>query len=492
MTTARRDHRGNKRIDEEASLQLVEIEILEDRRRQDDVARLSRELNGACTAAVTAHQVAALLEAEGLNDRIVKQRYGRDGVFALAEELYDEVPLRRDPEPVEPPPVVSEIAEVPAAALVMRGPMYLVPLLFFMAASTVFEGAAMLTAGLLALFLGWSWNQGTGALVYRLIGRGDVPGAKAMALGGLAVGVPLITLLVASVSWGVFGDVVEPALFAAGQTMYLLGAAVLLTFGLDRYLYLAVTPGVFMVLTYAFLDRIPAWVPVAGAVTVPVFIVLLVLVGTQGRRWRSLKTLRKTDIRIAVGLGTLGLLWAVLIGLAALSILDTGNVVATVSIAAAGMVLTMGIAEWQILSYRRWVSNLLIHTGDINRFARSARRSYVRMNQLTFLIVTATSAFIATVAYGLGWVETAGLILTIGFVFLGLAFISGLLLVTAGRLSIPIVWSAFVALELAAVLVIFTPDATASAVLYAGACLVLFVGLFSCAVNRVGKPVAHR
>ena len=68
--------------------------LISERRSGDAVDALSREMNDACTRAVSHHQIAALLEAEGLNDRIVRERYARPSVFALAAELYERVPLR--------------------------------------------------------------------------------------------------------------------------------------------------------------------------------------------------------------------------------------------------------------------------------------------------------------------------------------------------------------------------------------------------------------
>ncbi len=60
------------------------------------VARLSR--------AVEPLQVAAILESEGLNDRIARDRYGHPDVFSLAEAAYSRMTVRGRDLPRRPRP----------------------------------------------------------------------------------------------------------------------------------------------------------------------------------------------------------------------------------------------------------------------------------------------------------------------------------------------------------------------------------------------------
>ena len=64
------------------------------RRSSSPLDRLSRRLNRVCSTAVDPYQIAAMLESDGLNDRIAREEYGFTDVFELADALYRRVPGR--------------------------------------------------------------------------------------------------------------------------------------------------------------------------------------------------------------------------------------------------------------------------------------------------------------------------------------------------------------------------------------------------------------
>ncbi|WNB86351.1 hypothetical protein [Cellulomonas sp. ATA003] len=69
---------------------------VEDDRRDltSSVAQLSRTYNELCTQAVDSFEIAAGLEAAGINDRIARMVYNSASVFDLADTLYAMVPRR--------------------------------------------------------------------------------------------------------------------------------------------------------------------------------------------------------------------------------------------------------------------------------------------------------------------------------------------------------------------------------------------------------------
>ena len=103
------------------------VELVRERRSGEPMNRLSRRVDGACRRALDAHEIAASLEAEGLNDRIAQERFAHPDIFSLADELHQRVPpqpviaLAEGPQPTTAAPRTS--------ALVMRGPVYLLPIL---------------------------------------------------------------------------------------------------------------------------------------------------------------------------------------------------------------------------------------------------------------------------------------------------------------------------------------------------------------------------
>lgn len=473
------------------SSQLIDFPIFADRRSSHPIDRLSRELNEACTTAVTAHQIAALLEAEGLNDRIVQERYARSGVFSLAVDLYSRVPLRRSGNL----PAETDRNEVGAQrstlALVMRGPIYLVPVLFFIAAGELLQRERMLWAGLLALLFAWAWNQGFGALVHRLIGRGNVPGAHRLSRLSLAAGTTLIPFTVWAVSVKEFGDG-SVVLFAAGQTAYLIAAATLLTFGKDRLLILMLFPGVAVVLTSFVIPSVPDRAVVAATITTLSLVVLAMFwISKDGNRSR-VPRMTRIDVSIIGFHAVLGAVWAMLIGLAGFSIIGTSGVVGMVSLAAAPMVLTMGVAEWQLLQLRRNIRTLLITTEDPEEFARRARIGFARSTAIFSSTLIVVAVLISLGAYLSGAIAGPGVMLAFGFVWLGTAFFAGLALVSMGRIVIPLSGSIFLAVVMAFLLVTTSYGSLAAAGLYAVGCFGLCVALVAAVSVVIPKAVAHR
>ena len=122
---------------------------LQDRRSTAPVDVLSRRLNGVCTHAVGPLELAAALEAQGINDAISREKYGCDDVFSLAAELYTRVPLRISANAARQRSLQS------TATSIARGALFALPGLFFLLVAPVFRSPLAAVAVLTAVTVGW-------------------------------------------------------------------------------------------------------------------------------------------------------------------------------------------------------------------------------------------------------------------------------------------------------------------------------------------------
>lgn len=207
----------------------------------DPVAELAERLAAACSAAVHPDEIAAVLESEGLTDEQITGRYGHPDLFSLARELFETVPRRfPEPEPVDDP------WRVDVWRCVLRGLTFALPGVAYVLGGRWAGGddgpfgVSRAVAGWGAAALcGWGWNQALAhrAHLHLLVHR---PRAAARCLvTGAAAGACLATLAAAAVS----GPARLPALaFAAGQSVYVASATVLLVLGRERSLLHVLTP----------------------------------------------------------------------------------------------------------------------------------------------------------------------------------------------------------------------------------------------------------
>ncbi|GBQ04203.1 hypothetical protein SSP531S_56950 [Streptomyces spongiicola] len=220
----------------------------------DPVGELAGRLDDFVAAAVHPDEVAALLESDGLTDEQIRRRYGHDDSFALAEDLYARVE-RRFPRTGDPPPGPGSPALL---GCLLRGLLFTLPGLGHVLAAPVLAGGGTAHAPLLAAALaGWAWNQALAHRAYTWLGLGDRPAAARALLRGAPVGVVLGTAAAAAVAPAA-PDHGPALLFAAGQSLYLAAATVLLVLGRERVLLAALLPLVGGAL-YTALQPMPGW-----------------------------------------------------------------------------------------------------------------------------------------------------------------------------------------------------------------------------------------
>ncbi len=199
--------------------------------RPDPVTELADRLDDFVAAAVHPDEIAALLESDGLTDDLIRERYGADNSFALAEKLYTRVP-RRPPEPRRAPANPWQMGLLPC---LLRGITFALPGLGYVLAAPFLGPSATLPLLTAALFA-WAWNQGVAHRAYLWLGMGDKRAARSALLRGGATGAVLGTVTAAP-----FAST-APLLAAAAQSCYLGAATALLVLGRERALLTALLP----------------------------------------------------------------------------------------------------------------------------------------------------------------------------------------------------------------------------------------------------------
>jgi hypothetical protein len=332
------------------------------RRSQHPIDLLSRRLNAVCVNAVSPLEIAAALEMDGITDSVAKETYGVSDVFALAEELYQRVPFRD--RPAAQPAAVAAPAKVNFVySDVARGLLYLC--IGMLTPAFGGFGADATTTGLIISSVGaWAWSQSMARVGYVLLGRSQSQDARVALRMYLLVGVALITAISwgVSVSMGVSYEVVFVTFFEA---CYSLAAVIYFTLGEDEALWRFAGPGFALgggflaVRTFGFA---PTWLPTDASALEAVMVVLVVVgafriasLGKQGRRFlQPIRiNLNFADIVQTLPFSLYGLLCA--------SLLATDSIVArfvpqlgthTSGLSLIPLVLSMGVAEWQLRLYR--------------------------------------------------------------------------------------------------------------------------------------------
>ncbi|GGM56184.1 hypothetical protein GCM10012275_29110 [Longimycelium tulufanense] len=335
----------------------------------DPAHQLAHQMEQTCANAVDPLEIAAALEADGINDRSARERFRRPDVFALARELFAVVP-RNPAEPQrEPCPW-----QVQPLTHMTRGVLFALPGACYVALTPLFFGPVQLTLLVVALVASWSAGQGLAYLGWSRLGQLDRGGAMlVLRKGFLLLSGILVTGLVGMAA--LTGAELGVVALAAGLVVYLLAATVLLVLGAEWQLMSVLLPLVAVCLTYLVLGRpfsLSGWVGGVSA-TCLIAIALLALRNTRGGPPAKRGSLRARDSVRALPHVLFGVLAAgmVLLATGGLPAADGPSVPST----AVSLSLSMGIAEWLLTGYRQHTYDLLGRCQGIGEFSRQARVS---------------------------------------------------------------------------------------------------------------------
>jgi hypothetical protein len=408
------------------------------------VTDLCADFADVCASAVDPLEIASALEFDGLSDQLIRDRYGYGDVFALASEMYVQVPRQPDePAPAPDPWPVSRLQPL------LHGLLYGLPAVCFPAAAALLAGPGLHPALITALLAAWAASQGLAALGYQRLGRStDRDQARRLLRAGMVAALLLITAIMAGTALLVHARL-PVVIFGVGEGAYMLGACVLLVLGAEKWLLAALAPGVVGSVAFLALGRPPglehaAW---AALAIPPVLAVAAALVATRtpGTPLGRLATLRglvtAAELRGAVPAAAFGLVAAGLLAYPVVTAVpghpgvNAGALLATLPLS-----LSMGAAEWSMLAYRRRTRSLLHSSTDLRAFGRRARlmlAGAVGQYLLAAVVLTAAAALIATRT---GLVRPSPLLLPelIVYLVLGCALFLALALQALGLRGVPL------------------------------------------------------
>ncbi|MFD9035743.1 hypothetical protein ACFVZW_32050 [Streptomyces sp. NPDC059567] len=425
----------------------------------DPIGELADRLDALAAGAVHPDEIAAILESDGMTDDHIRLTYGRADSFALAEDLYARVE-RRHPQPEAPPTGPWHTGLV---ACLLRGLVFALPGLAYVLAAPLLAGPGKgpLLASAVA---GWVWNQALAHRAYSWLGLGD-RGAAARAL---LLGAPTGALLGSAVALAAAGPGAwRVVVFAAGQSLYLGAATVLLVLGRERALLCALLP---------LAGAVPAfWYDLPHALRSGLLLLSLAATVTfaaivlrPGPRPRSGPPLVASLPYGLFGLGTgLLVLYA-----------GVGDALVTGAAPVVALTLSMGPAEWLLHRFRRETLSGLRTLTSARAFRRAAAGTLAHCLG-AYLAVLLALASVGTLLWP-GAPALDGLRL-LGLLLVGIVLWLALLLQAFGAVR-----SAAAVCTLAAVAQMLTPTAGPVAAGVAATVLAVLAGAL------LVRPTAHR
>jgi hypothetical protein len=435
---------------------------------------LAERFRAVCESAVDPLEVASALEFDGVSDRVARVGYEVADVFALARLLYARV-LRRPAAPAAEDPW-------PASRPALHGLLYALPAACFPAAGALLVGPGVLPALVVALLSGWGLSQGLAAVGYLRLGTSGVGQARRVLRAGLACCVVAVAVIMTVTTLVVHARPLVLA-FGAGEAVYMLGACVLLVTGAERWLPAALAPGVTAAVVFLAAGK-PAvlehqtWV--ALAIT-PLLACVIAVACTAGAGRRLGRLLNRAELRGALPAIALGLLAAGLLSFpVAAGASGHGGGNAGALIASVPLALSMGLAEWISLWYRRATRRLLGLTDDPRWFRRRAGLLLLGAlaRYVAGTVVLISVAIDVAVLSGQVAVGSMMLLSAVGYLLLGTAMFLVLLLQVASVRLVP----------LAALAAALGGDGLAVQIA-APAALLATVALY--ALARLGEAVLH-
>jgi hypothetical protein len=355
------------------------------------VAALCDQFASVCESAVDPLEIASALEFEGLGDQAARLRYGFPDVFALAQDMYFRIP-RRPAEPEAPPDPWQGSSRLGPA---LHSLLYALPGICFPAAVGLLIGQGVAITLIVALLVAWSTGQGLAYVGYIRLGRTTDRGQTRRLLRvALTIGLVVVAVAVATTAHMARAPT-SALIFGAGEGAYMLGAGVLMVLGAERWLLAALAPGVLGGAAFLALGRPPhldhvVWAALAAT---PLLALALAAFFTRETGPKTGTLFEPSEWLGALPAAGFGLVAAgLLIFPVAAGVHGRGGINIGALLAALPLSLSMGVAEWSLLWYRRRTRRLLQTTRELGAFGLRARLALLAA---VLMYVAAAAALIA-------------------------------------------------------------------------------------------------
>lgn len=449
------------------------------RRSTDSVSALSREHDSLVTTAVDPWEIAAGLEAAGINDRRARDEFGHRDVFVLAEMLFRRVPLRFGE-------MRSDSGDTSMRRALVHGLLYAVPVLFALGAGPLAGPDRVVV--LASLVAAWGWTQGMAYVAHSRLGTGDTGGAghslRVGALAGVGAWLP-VTLAAFHTGTSLWALGV-----ATAQVLYFLASAVAVVLGRQLLLLAMLAPGAAAALGYAADAAIvPARALVAAVGLSVLASAALAFRLTSGGGAGIIAR----ELRGAAPYAANGCALAVLLVAALLVQTGVNGVSAGVDVAALPIVWAMAMGEELLRRYRSRIRSFMLVVHRPEDFAPLARRA-LRGTVAAFVSLTASASLVTHAVQREFRATDADALLAGAYVVLAGAMFVAVVLAAVGE----VVSAAAVAVPGAAVVlggVVTLADQVTSTALTAGylaACAFLLLVLMQVASTHVQRVWTHR
>jgi hypothetical protein len=406
----------------------------------------------ACAAAVEPLEVAARLETFGLSSRVAVETFGYPDVFSAAHTVYTSIPFQD----VEPPRPTPEPMGRPFDLL--RGALYAIPAIFFTVLVSGFRIPTRWWVLPVGLTVAWGLSQAVAVIGWALRGRTDDRSDSLLACSSI-LATAAVCLGVAVVLRSTLGGTEACVVVAVALGAYIAASGVLLFHRAELFLGLAMLPAAIgSILGLGAISReSSAWCVVASAGLV----LLAALRPIVWGRWQ-LPTLSSTDWQragqfLVYGLGC-GLLTSVVVGF------GTGGTGAgdAIVIAVVPLLLTLGLMEWHLRSFRSRAIAALSTSTDLATFARRVHLAIIRSVGTYVVALIALSVVVLLVSRQYHTVMAPLLLGTVDA--LGVSFFLALLLASSGQINrVLVAWGATFAVLGATLLITWAASGRVSA-----------------------------
>ncbi len=393
------------------------------------------QLASACSTAVEPLEIAARLETHGVSSQVAVDTFGFADVFEAADAVYRTVPF----DDVDPP--AAPVQSMGGPRDLLRGALYALPALFLPVVVTGFGLHISWWVLPVGLTVAWGTSQAATTIGWSLRGRNDFRSDALLPLAGIVIAA-LTCLAVGWAAWWRLGGSGTSVAVAVGITVYIAASGILVFQGSELLLACCMVPaalGSLLSLGFTHVDvshRDAAWSVVAT-------VILAVLAANRhlgSRGWHRPALSRADRTRTAMfflyGTGC-GLLLSCYIAWAG-HVNGSGD---ALLIAVWPLLLTLGLMEWQLRTFRSRAEAALGASGDLHDFGR--RVGFAFRRSVTYYV--GALVLLSAVAAAVGHLRhaTSVLLLLASVGTLGVSFFFALLLASSGRIELVLVcWAA--------------------------------------------------
>jgi hypothetical protein len=388
----------------------------------------------AWSSSVDELDASVALEADGVNDAVARSRYSADDVNDLARQLVARVPAR-----FEAPSVADTPKDATSLRLAFRGVLFAIPGLLYLVVARLNSTTAAAYTLIGSMLIAWGLSQAVAVVAHRVAGRGSVRGA-ALALRFCLATASAVAIAAVAIS-AVLGCVGLVAM-GLGQILYVLAATVLLFYGADKFLALALIPGTAGSILYLANGPVPPAAAIgAGLASIALALLAAAHCASSAASHAETSTVdkvRRTDLTASVPFVLYGLLSGIVVAYIPLRVLHRppSHQVHPIDLTIVPLVVSMGWAEIELLRLRVAGGRLMRASRRLSDYQRRAARLIAAAQGRLLAVLTVSS-----VAFGIVMSLTSGfnrrdLILILSYMTLGAALLAALILVAVDRVDL--------------------------------------------------------